>query len=855
MQKYPIRKLNLFTTLPKKIKERMNIKIDYYPKDKQIKKLSSYFEAIEKNLTFQNDPSGIFPEKAIVFEIKGTINNFMQVAKNIPEFEFLLEQDTYDENKKLNKLYAYMPTVASINFLLKTWKAWSKSLSKYGELEKGYKSWHNLFCLIEKIRAWGPKDRVVEEDVNFWLEQIIKTPGKKINIEVEFWFFENERKRYKIYSSFYSLINSISGEILDHITIKEISYHACLISVPAERIEKIKNAEDVHLIKNENIMFIRSQSIANKSQKFQSENAIHPFPESSKFMRKPIAALLDGVPVPAHELLREFIYFSDPDELSEYSPVDKREHGTKIASVIIHGDRNNPRETPIPFPLYIRPVMRWHRENNDEGFDNNRLLVDVIHKSIIKIKEESSKENITSDIFIVNLSLGDKNRPFANRISPWAKLLDFLAAKYNILFIVSAGNISHSLPLISKITWDQFKNSTEECRKKLLGLSLLEESFDRTIFSPAESMNALTIGAWHLDSNEQKKLHHLAFEPFENQKDFPNIVSALGLGYNKIVKPELFFPAGKELLMLHRQENGYLSINFSECGSYGIRCASPGAFDKETLCCGTSVSAAIATRSACQIFYSITDHENGAQLMDIEPKFYPVVIKSLLVHTSKWGNTGKLLYDCFPPFIKNTQRKDTKKHIQCKRNVTKILGYGAPNISEIINGDKNRITVVGCSEIDQNRDHIYKIPLPISLKGQETLRSITVTLSWFSPISSKFHDYKLFNLKISSPNGLENRQGKKEWEEKLGTSRIAQQPDHHIVNRGTLFHSHYEGEQFVDFFDDDNLIINISCSNKDKISKTKKISYGLVVTIKAISEIPIYEEISQKLLIAERINL
>ena len=49
---------------------------------------------------------------------------------------------------------------------------------------------------------------------------------------------------------------------------------------------------------------------------------------------------------------------------------------------------------------------------------------------------------------IVNLSAGDPVRVFARRISPLAKLLDWMAHQYNLVILVSAGNdpITTSIP-------------------------------------------------------------------------------------------------------------------------------------------------------------------------------------------------------------------------------------------------------------------------------------------------------------------------------------------------------------------------------------------------------------------------
>ena len=57
---------------------------------------------------------------------------------------------------------------------------------------------------------------------------------------------------------------------------------------------------------------------------------------------------------------------------------------------------------------------------------------------------------------VINLSFGNSWQPFDRLISPLARLLDWLAWEYKILFIVSAGNqpqeIEFLTPPISRVS-------------------------------------------------------------------------------------------------------------------------------------------------------------------------------------------------------------------------------------------------------------------------------------------------------------------------------------------------------------------------------------------------------------------
>jgi hypothetical protein len=88
----------------------------------------------------------------------------------------------------------------------------------------------------------------------------------------------------------------------------------------------------------------------------------------------PVVALLDGVPLSNHEALRGRLIIDDPDEFdSLYRSPQEHMHGTAMASLILHGDLNNPEEGSLFRPLYVRPVMAPEREQRS-GRDRNKFL-------------------------------------------------------------------------------------------------------------------------------------------------------------------------------------------------------------------------------------------------------------------------------------------------------------------------------------------------------------------------------------------------------------------------------------------------------------------------------------------------
>ena len=62
-----------------------------------------------------------------------------------------------------------------------------------------------------------------------------------------------------------------------------------------------------------------------------------------------------------------------------------------------------------------------------------------------------------------------------------------------------------------------------------------------------------------------------------------------------------------------------------------------------TLSDGTSSATALGTRAAHRIFDALMDTDVPSQLRQMDPKFYAVVVKALLVHRARWNGKADLL--------------------------------------------------------------------------------------------------------------------------------------------------------------------------------------------------------------------
>src|SRR5262245_19590366 len=166
-------------------------------------------------------------------------------------------------------------------------------------------------------------------------------------------------------------------------------------------------------------------------------------------------------------------------------------------------------------------------------------------------------------------------------------------------------------------------------------------------------MNALSIGAAHAGSGAGA-LPAGRFDPFTDS-ELPNILSAMGLGFKKIVKPELLLAGGRApIRIVASGGGGGIAIAPVVAGAhfFGLKAARPsptGSTRHEDFTFGTSVATALATRSAHRIHDVLIDVAGGSNHAEIDPAFMPLVLIALLVHGAKWGVKGDFLDALFPP--------------------------------------------------------------------------------------------------------------------------------------------------------------------------------------------------------------
>ena len=731
------------------------------------------------------------------------------------------------------RLYMAVPDLMALRQLLSLWRR-----HQGGEdAARNFGRWFKLFDQLREVRPWGPRDRVPLDVVEDFRQALSEAPQESVTAEIELWAHASNHLRESAQQKVVDILLEAGGTVLHRASIPQIAYEAVLANLPGEVVARLIDYEETTLALCDDIMFVRPQSLPplqrQPAESSVGEAAAGPLPSPEA---TPVVALLDGVPVQRHRLLDGRIVIDDPDGLEDISVVAERVHGTGMASLILHGDLDH-REPPLSRRIHVHPVLYAPGPPFPERFHPRRLLIDTMYRAIRRMKEgEGDVPPTAPDVFLVNLSLGDGRRPYAGQISPWARLLDYLAHRYDMLFLVSAGNVRDPLP-VPGYTSSTFEDAPLNERQTAVLRGLEMERTQRTLLSPAEAMNVVTVGGRHHEVNDPgSDMGAGLLSPYESDS-LPNISSAMGLGHRRTVKPDILMPGGRERV-IPLPSNGKLGIKPGPAGpGFGIEAAAPdsaGNLGRVSRQGGTSVATALATRSAHRIFDALADIENGAILSDAHPKYRAAVVRALLLHRSRWDDAvAAELRQLYGPHGRG-------QHVARDDNVARVLGFGIPHLEEAMTCSAERATLIGYGDIRSGRAATCHLPLPPCLARVETPRAVTVTVAWFSPVNVRSLAYRLAKLEV-----------KGEFADKLGTDRARVQPSHVAAPRGTLFQERYEGERAVEFLDGENVSVRIVC--REQAGRLDEpIHYGMAVTVEAGEGVPIYEQIRDRLAIRTR---
>jgi hypothetical protein len=830
--------------------------------ERQVERLGPVFSRLTRTLSspaalseLRADPAAVLPERALVFELASEVADFYRAMRAIDlelvgldetEVEPDLDVHFGDESDRKKdvpvRLYFTMPDAQALRELVSVWNLYQR-----GELPQGKKGWAPVFAHLRNLRTWGPKDRLTQEVLADWSYRLKENPDGAVRFEVEFFFRRSNAARAKAEASLLADLKSLGGHRLSQSVRPEFAYHAMLVDVPAVHVRALMAANpSVTLVMNDEIMFFRPQAVVGAPVDTETIATNAAEGPAAGALRPPVAALLDGLPMTRHARLEEFLEVDDPDEFAaRYGAAGEQAHGTAMASLMAQGNLDAP--TPIRQTIHVRPVMYsvvvGVNGEREERMPHDELVVDLIWRAIIRMKEgEGDSAPTAPSVKVINLSLGNASHRFSNTISPWARLLDYLAWRYRLLFIVSAGNIRDAFPVPEAGSWFELEGATPEKREAMVLRSVMQQVAQRQLLSPAEAVNPVTIGACHDDDVPARRTGAMALTPYACAA-IPNPSSALGPGFRRCIKPDLLFPGGREHVRMTTQSPTKVKPVEIPGSSFGLRVASPRGTTDLCYTSGTSAAAGLATNATIRIWDGLLDAaaSGDEDIGSIPDDFVAVVLKALLAHGARWDRrTVEMLTTAL--------QLERGMHWQHKRDaLSRLLGYGRPDVERVLSCTEQRATLVGWGLLAEGEVDRFRVPLPSGLQGVTGFRAVSVTVGWLTPVDPFHQMYRMAKLEAgpgSDPHFS------------LGIDSAKCQPAPATCERGTLFHRRWEGTDAVAFVDDGELLIDVGCKAlTGKLDAA--IPYGIAVSIEVGEDvtIAIYGEIRTRLRAAQRVGV
>lgn len=798
-----------------------------------LQRLTAAFEA--QRLALAGDADALDPEQVIVLEIAGEIDEFRQAIGRVDGLEFLVEEleDKVDPDEfaAIDQHGNRRPYARQLFLVASDQTAWQQILrlwdlyQKGEDLPRGLTPFRHLFALLREVRPWDDRDRLERTgSLDTWARELANLDDEIVDFEVELWLRSDAQRRDRTVSQLEAELREAGGELVYQLVIEEIDYHGVLGRVPARRLLETVEAREVRWLSTQGVRFfhpVGQMAVPAPPDDVEFDEAAE-VPEHD-VGGEPRIALLDGLPISQHVLLRDRLVLDDPEDWEATIPAARRRHGTGMASVVIHGDLSG-ASSAIRSPLYVRPILTpdapdWV-PNAPEELPRDRLPVDVVQSAVARLYEG---EAVAPGVRAIVLAVGDAALQFDRFISPMARLLDWLSFRHGVLFVVSAGN--HTVPL--SVPADAAEAAPDELQHEML-CAIGGSAAVRRLLSPAESINALTVGAAHADDCKAP-ISDDRLEPFSTP-DLPNVASALGGGVRRSVKPDILLPGGRQLVRLEPEQNGTrLATLPPSRRAPGVQMAAPGlqhgTLDATVYESGTSFAAATAGHHAGRLLDTLKWLRNLYPDAPLDQELEAVLLKAALVHSASWGSARDLLDEM-------QQELGLPKS---RGAVARFVGYGRAAPDQALVCDDHRVTVLASGRIQRDVAHSYRLPLPPSLASRTDRRRVTLTLAWLTPTNPRHRFYRRAALKLEprAPGAL------------LGDRTDC---DANGARRGTVQHEVLVGERAVPYAPGDAVELSVACRADAGVLESQ-VPYALMATVEvpAAANLAIYEEVREAL--------
>ena len=362
-------------------------------------------------------------------------------------------------------------------------------------------------------------------------------------------------------------------------------------------------------------------------------------------------------------------------------------HGTGMSGIALFGDLSAALDSTSP--VIIDHILESGKILPPRG-DNDPELYGYITQQVVSKAEVQAPKRNRVICLATTTGSADRGKP-----SSWSGAIDGIISgvgeeeEIKRLLIVSAGN---TIPN----DWKHYP----------------ESNATSSIHSPAQSWNALTVGAYTNLTNIEST-NYAGFNPLAPLGGLsPYSTTSLVWEKKWPIKPEILFEGGNVAIdnsgfTSEVEDLSVLTTHFQPVNT------------QFSTFCMTSAAAAKAANMA-------------AKIQSTYPHAWPETVRGLMVHSADWTET---MIEQF--FRGNTERQQYS-------NLLRSCGYGIPSLEKALYCGNNSLTLIAQEELQpfekkkgrspsNNEMHLYEIPWPkdILLELGAIPVKLRVTLSYF----------------------------------------------------------------------------------------------------------------------------
>lgn len=348
-------------------------------------------------------------------------------------------------------------------------------------------------------------------------------------------------------------------------------------------------------------------------------------------------------------------------------------HGTRVAGAVLY-----PQTIPIDGEYQLPCFLQ-----------NAKILTNIHGQPRLPEKlfpPELMKDVVAHfrDTRIFNMSVNSYSPCKILHMSQWASEIDKLMFDNNIIFIISAGNISIASDNPHSPGIKEYLNSGKDYPE-----FLLEKS--SRIANPAQSCFALSVGSICIDQFDSELKQSFG------KRDEPSSFSRSGLGLWGMIKPDVVEYGGD--VVKEKNDNPNIT-NEPSISPQLVRSTYGGGYGVGYDSVGTSYAAP-------KVSYIV------ARLQQIFPNESVNLYRSLVV------NSARLPGNLF---------------LSPKLEHIRHFGYGLPNIQRATENSETRITFIASGELSAKKSDVYTVAIPDQLRrpGEDFDILIEITLSYMA---------------------------------------------------------------------------------------------------------------------------